>query len=91
MREFGEDIKSGQEEMKAMMKACLGKTKATELEANQGELQAITERYKCALRIKAIHVLTALQGQTSDDVLGAPKGSTLEKRWRTLPQIVAVA
>jgi hypothetical protein len=38
MREFGEDIKSGQEEMKAMMKACLGKTKATELEANQGEL-----------------------------------------------------
>lgn len=83
-------MKSGQEEMKAMMEACLGKTKATELEANHGELEAIAECYKLALCIKAVLVLTALQGQTSN-VLEAPKGSTLEKRWQTLPQIAAVA
>jgi hypothetical protein len=77
--------------MNAMIEACLGKTEATELEANQGELEAIVESYKWALFIKAMHVLTDSQGQTSSVVLGGSKGSTLEKRWQTLPQIAAVA
>jgi hypothetical protein len=61
-------MKAHQEGMVAMMEACLGKMEADqeELEANQERILVVSEHYEGVPHMKAMHVLTALQGQASD-------------------------
>jgi hypothetical protein len=45
------------------------------LKANQEKIEAIVEHYKEASHVKAIHLLTGLEGQASDVLRGDSKGA----------------
>jgi pyrrolidone-carboxylate peptidase len=81
-----EDMKAMQEQMIAKMKAqqermvaMIGhlpeKTEPSpeKMGANQEEAEVVAEHYKLGPRLKAVHVLTILQGQASYVLPRAPK------------------
>jgi hypothetical protein len=52
-----------------------------ELDANEERIGAVVEHYEGARRIKAMHVLPTLQDESSDVLLGAPKGRLRQWMW----------
>jgi hypothetical protein len=62
------------EEMKATVRASQEK-----MEASHEKIKAVAEHYKWAPCVKAVYVLTALQGRASDVLYGDPKGGTYEE------------
>jgi hypothetical protein len=73
-----EEMKTSQDEMKAVMKACLDETMAypERMKADQEELEAIQEKTEC---VKATHMFTALQGWASSVLRGDRKQATYEE------------